>query len=162
MGGTSGAVSSKSRRHSQGNQAGAQGSHHRWHRLGAECVGSSSEMTNLGCGCRVLTEQPALIYLLLLSLLSQCACCQEQLSHTATSPAPESPELPKRCFPAGAGHSPWGQSQPSQPGTQEGTHRTEATTKNGNASSHRASDRQWQTCAVPSRPHSFPSIPRPT
>lgn len=99
MGDTSGAVTSKRRRQSgkSGRSSGLPPP------LASAACRMCWEMTDLGCGCRALTEQPALIYLLLLSsLLSQSSCCQEQLSHTCRSPAPGSPALLKCCFP------PWG------------------------------------------------------
>lgn len=170
-------ASSKRRRHSQGNQAGAQGSHHCWHQLGAECVGSSSEMTNLGCGCRARTGHwftcchLSPFWVTLRAASSSCPTHPVRSWSLAQPQGLQCPTLPDSSSAAslpGQDTVPGMQSQPSQqqrcgeqPVTREGTHGTDATRKNTDASSQRASDRHWQTCAAPSHPHSFPSIPHP-
>lgn len=155
MGDTSGAGSRK-RRHSQGNQTGARGSHHCWYQLRAECVGK--------------WQIWGVVVGLLLSTQHWFTCCHffpfRVSLCTARNSCPTHPVAQPQglqcCFSAWAGHSPWG-AGPALPASESGRDTLDrGCQEKTTASSHRASDGQWQTCAVPSCPHLSPPFHTPS
>lgn len=100
----------------------AQGSQHLWHQLGAECVGGSSAMTNLGCGCRALTEHQHWF---------TCCCFSPFWVRLCAASCPTQPA--RLCSAA------------SLPG-----HHTQHRCHQQKHQWQLPPDRQWQTCAGPS------------
>lgn len=134
VGDTSGAVTSK-RRPSQGTAA--QGSQHLWHQLGAERVGGSSEMTNLGCGCRALTEHQHWFICCCFSPFWVRLCAARSSCPTQPARLCSAASLPGQHTAPGCTASAWGRD--TQHRCYQQKHQWQL-----------PADRQWQTCAGPS------------